>query len=640
MQPDYTREEVAEHGNFGENGQKVFADSYDGMSTIDDYRKAFGRYYDAGRYNAEMETAEKAAIASVLTPDQAAAAYKAGAQDRNLIAGQRPEYVQGAPKTGMASDLSGMATGAQMQFAESVGKKTGLKIELVSKADGKAGAYVPEKGVIRLAVDSGNFLQTTSHELTHFIKDYAPDYYEGYKQTVIQALMNADNVSYDGLVEQYERRYQEAGQNLSREEITEEIAADATGRFLNDEVFIENLARDNRTIAEKIRDFLSDMVDAIKKLISGKGISKAAEGLHEQLDYYEQARDMYAYALDEASQKRKSGVEVSKKNRGSERFQIEKPELVTEEQIEKNYDAVRNMDSLVTIKGDEFQGTAREIRPQILKLYDSYENKIHNEVVGDIYLTNKSVRDDLSHGFGRKKAAAFASIKDVLENGLVLRHSKNWKNRRYDAVVIGGKITIEEGEDAGEYYEVCVVRVGEDNRLYLHEVDIEKTDSVPFNYAEDFSRDSSGYDYPSINSVFEKLREVNRSVEKSEGTSEGDLEPDTSESNEVDSAPGDSVRLQLEDVDQEQYDSLTAENKELREANEELKRQLTLTKDYAPRIEDIKKTARELLKTYNSGYSQKSLENNLSKLYTYCLLYTSYAEKIYRARKCNRHAGI
>ena len=109
----------------GKNGQKAFADSYDGMSTIDDYRKAFGRYYDAGRYNTEMETAEKAAIASVLTPDQAAAAYKAGAQDRNLIAGQRPEYVQGAPKTGMASDLSGMATGAQMQFAESVGKKPG-----------------------------------------------------------------------------------------------------------------------------------------------------------------------------------------------------------------------------------------------------------------------------------------------------------------------------------------------------------------------------------------------------------------------------------------------------------------------------------------------------------------------------------
>ena len=115
--------------------------------------------------------------------------------------------------------------------------------------------------------------------------------------------------------------------------------------------------------------------------------------------------------------------------------------------------------------------------------------------------------------------------------------------------MIGGKIEIEKGEDAGEYYEICVVRIGQNNRMYLHEVDIEKTDSVPFNYAKDFSPDISGYDYPSINSIFEKLREVNRSVEKSEGISEGDLEPDTSESNEVDSASGDSVRLQLEDVD-------------------------------------------------------------------------------------------
>ena len=109
------------------------------------------------------------------------------------------------------------------------------------------------------------------------------------------------------------------------------------------------------------------------------------------------------------------------------------------------------------------------------------------------------MRDDLSHGLGRRKAAAFASVKAILEKGMVLRYSKNWKNRDYDAVVIGGKIEIERGEDAGEYYEICVVRIGQNNRMYLHEVDIEKTDSVPFNYAKDFSPDISGYDYPSIN---------------------------------------------------------------------------------------------------------------------------------------------
>lgn len=624
VQPDYTREEVAEHGNFGENGQKVFADSYDGMSTIDDYRKAFGRYYDAGRYNAEMETAEKAAIASVLTPDQAAAAYKAGAQDRNLIAGQRPEYVQGAPKTGMASDLSGMATGVQMQFAESVGKKTGLKIELVSKADGKAGAYVPEKGVIRLAVDSGNFLQTTSHELTHFIKDYAPDYYEGYKQTVIQALMNADNVSYDGLVEQYERRYQEAGQNLSREEITEEIAADATGRFLNDEAFIENLARDNRTIAEKIRDFLSDMVDAIKQLISGKGISKAAEGLHEQLDYYEQARDMYAYALEESSKKRKAGFEITS---GKQRYMVEKPELVTKEEIEKNFNTVRNMDTIIALSGDEFRKSEKGIIDQVDDFFQSLEGRVYNDVLGQVYLSRAGIKDDIGHGIGRMKAITFGAVPAVIEHGKVLDYQKDRKGRGWDSAVIGGKIRIEKGEFAGDYFVAVAVKVAKDNHLYLHEVYQKKiggdtpikTRAIPKNGSPSDAFASSIY------SIFKKLEDVNAEFgesdevgsENHEETEDADLKPGASESAGGDSAPGDGVRFQLEDVDQEQYDSLTAEYKELQEANEELKRQLTLTKDYAPRIEDIKKTARELLKTYNSGYSQKSLENNLSKLYTY-----------------------
>ena len=73
------------------------------------------------------------------------------------------------------------------------------------------------------------------------------------------------------------------------------------------------------------------MVDAIKQLISGKGISKAAEGLHEQLDYYEQARDMYAYALEESSKKRKAGFEITS---GKQRYMVEKPELVTKEEIE------------------------------------------------------------------------------------------------------------------------------------------------------------------------------------------------------------------------------------------------------------------------------------------------------------------
>lgn len=578
----------------GENGRKAFVENYDGNLSIDDYQTAYGRYYDAGRYNADMDTAEKSMLASMMTPEQAAAAYKAGAQDRNLAIQTQPEYRQGEARTGSAEDLTGQASAAQKALAQSLGKKTGLRFELVDSSTA-SGSYEAKSGVVRLNINSKNILQTASHELTHFIQDYAPTEYGAYKQMAANVLMDRDGVTADELVRNYEARYAAAGQNLSRDQIWDEIVSDGTGMMLNDENLIKQVTSENRSLAQKIVDFISDMIDSIKALISGEGISKSAKYLHENLQDFENIRDMWAHGIEEASKKYKSGQNII--NDDMKKYRIERPELLTEKNIEQNYNDVRRMGSVSKISGDEYQGTAREVRSQIMDLYRSYGGKAYNDVVGDIELNGRSVRNDLGHGFSPKKAAAFASVKDVLEKGKVLRYSTNWKNRGYDAVAIGGKITIENGENAGQYYEVCIVRIDEDNRMYLHEVDVEKADSVPFNYGR--QNDShSGYDYPPISSIFEKLRSVNDANEKS------------------------LRRLQLEDVDQSvetdrEADQILKENQELREANEALKKQLTLTKDYVPRMEDIKQTANKLLQDYNSKYSKDTLIKNLSSLYNY-----------------------
>lgn len=578
----------------GENGRKAFVENYDGNLSIDDYQTAYGRYYDAGRYNADMDTAEKSMLASMMTPEQAAAAYKAGAQDRNLAIQTQPEYRQGEARTGSAEDLTGQASAAQKALAQSLGKKTGLRFELVDSSTA-SGSYEAKSGVVRLNINSKNILQTASHELTHFIQDYAPTEYGAYKQMAANVLMDRDGVTADELVRNYEARYAAVGQNLSRDQIWDEIVSDGTGMMLNDENLIKQVTSENRSLAQKIVDFISDMIDSIKALISGEGISKSAKYLHENLQDFENIRDMWAHGIEEASKKYKSGQNII--NDDMKKYRIERPELLTEKNIEQNYNDVRRMGSVSKISGDEYQGTAREVRSQIMDLYRSYGGKVYNDVVGDIELNGRSVRNDLGHGFSPKKAAAFASVKDVLEKGKVLRYSTNWKNRGYDAVAIGGKITIENGENAGQYYEVCIVRIDEDNRMYLHEVDVEKADSVPFNYGR--QNDShSGYDYPPISSIFEKLRSVNDTNEKS------------------------LRRLQLEDVDQSvetdrEADQILKENQELREANEALKKQLTLTKDYVPRMEDIKRTANKLLQDYNSKYSKDTLIKNLSSLYNY-----------------------
>ena len=494
--------------DLGENGRTAAVESYDPEVPVSQYRRAFNRYYDSGRYAADIGVAEKSALSLYLTGDQQLAAYKAGAQDRKMELDRMSRRRQQGPvHQGGLENLSQNATQAQQNLAESLGKRTGLKFILEDSLEsGAVGEYEGKKGTIRISTNSENFLRTNSHELTHFIKENAPEHFTSYRDTVISAYLSAEGQTLEQMTESYEKAYEKHGQKLSRDEIMEEIAADATGKFWNDEEFVQKIARKDKTVAQKIVDFLSDMLDAIKSLIKNEYTGKAAETLAEQKDSFEKARNLWMDALDQASENYKMG-ETSAEN--AVRFQLAKPDQVTDKHIEENYDYVRKMDSVASIRGDEFKGDPKEMRSKIIELYNSYGNVVHNDVVGDVALSMRSVRNDLAHGYGDKKAAAFATVKDVIENGKVLRYSKDWKGRGYDSVSIGAKINITDGENAGQYYEVCVIKVDRTNRMYLHEVDIEKADSVPFNYAQaEPAKKHSGYNYLPISSIFDRLRNV------------------------------------------------------------------------------------------------------------------------------------
>ena len=494
--------------DLGENGRTAAVESYDPEVPVSQYRRAFNRYYDSGRYANDIGVAEKSALSLYLTGDQQLAAYKAGAQDRKLeLDRMSRRRQQGPAHQGGLENLSQNATQAQQNLAESLGKRTGLKFILEDSLEsGAVGEYEGKKGTIRISTNSENFLRTNSHELTHFIKENAPEHFTSYRDTVISAYLSAEGQTLEQMTESYEKAYEKHGQKLSRDEIMEEIAADATGKFWNDEEFVQKIARKDKTVAQKIVDFLSDMLDAIKSLIKNEHTGKAAETLAEQKDSFEKARNLWMDALDQASENYKMG-ETSTES--AVRFQLAKPDQVTDKHIEENYDYVRKMDSVASIRGDEFKGDPKEMRSKIIELYNSYGNVVHNDVVGDVALSMRSVRNDLAHGYGDKKAAAFATVKDVIENGKVLRYSKDWKGRGYDSVSIGAKINITDGENAGQYYEVCVIKIDRTNRMYLHEVDIEKADSVPFNYAQaEPAKKHSGYNYLPISSIFDRLRNV------------------------------------------------------------------------------------------------------------------------------------
>lgn len=493
--------------DLGEKGKKAAVEQYDPDIPISQYRQAFNVFYDAGRYANDITPAEKSAVSVFLSGTQQVEAYKAGARDRLLELEAKRQVKKGEAREGGFEDRSSNATDAQRKLSESLGKRTGLKFVLEDSLEsGAVGEYEGKTGTIRISTNSENFLRTNSHELTHFIKENAPESYASYRDAVISAYLTSENQTFEKMVESYERAYEKHGQKLSRDEIMEEITADATGKFWNDEEFVRKIASKDKTVAQKIVDFLSDMLDAIKSLIKNEHTGRAAEMLAEQQELFEDARNRWMDALDQASENYKMG-ETSTES--AVRFQLAKPDQVTDKHIEENYDYVRKMDSVASIRGDEFKGDPKEMRSKIIELYNSYGNVVHNDVVGDVALSMRSVRNDLAHGYGDKKAAAFATVKDVIENGKVLRYSKDWKGRGYDSVSIGAKINITDGENAGQYYEVCVVKVDRTNRMYLHEVDIEKADSVPFNYAQaEPAKKHSGYNYLPISSIFDRLRNV------------------------------------------------------------------------------------------------------------------------------------
>lgn len=522
--------------SFGENGAKAASENYDPNLEMLDYNRAFGKYYDAGRHNNTMQAAENSPITSILTKEQAQAAYDAGLADFKLEQSQMVEYKQGAKKEGIFENQSKNATKAQAKFLERVGTHTGLKVVLVDDMDGVNASY--ESGTITISANSKNLMGTTSHELTHFIRENAPKDYEMYRDLCINYMMESKNVSLDRLIETYQRAYTEQGQNLTRDQIKEEIVADATTDFFNDEEFIKKVAKKDRTIAEKIIDFLNDVIDAMKELLSTTSrLSSAA--IKENLQHYESARDVWMDALETASESYKNGKELVQKK--ETRYQLANPDLVNEEQIESNFETVRNMKPVAELTGKEFEGKrgAKYLTEEVTEYYNSLGNVVHNDVVGDILLTRRSVKDDTAHGYNDLKAIAFKAVPEVLKNGKVLQYTKDWKGRGYDSVIIGAQIKVVSGELKGNYYQLCIANVNkENNRMYLHEVQvIEKAGTSRSTRAIAKSDPPSGYvplstngdnpfktwaaqgglpsgDVPFIYSIFDKLNGVNRTSEK------------------------------------------------------------------------------------------------------------------------------
>lgn len=88
--------------------------------------------------------------------------------------------------------------------------------------------------MIMMPASAENFNADVSHELTHFIKDYAPDSYADFQNTVISYLAEQNNTTLEEMISEYSKRYEGVKSIKNREDIIGEITADSVADFLND----------------------------------------------------------------------------------------------------------------------------------------------------------------------------------------------------------------------------------------------------------------------------------------------------------------------------------------------------------------------------------------------------------------------
>jgi len=130
------------------------------------------------------------------------------------------------------------------------------------------------------------------------------------------------------------------------------------------------------------------------------------------------------------------------------------------------------------IKADK-NGTAIENAKKWAK---NHSQEINRADIGKVVFNSKGVRNSLSHRFGQKKLDAVQAIPVAIKFGKVVSISDDFDGKPIKNIILAAPIQI--GDNKKSFLCIRLVKnVGDDNRLYIHEVfdmgDLKNT-AIPF----------------------------------------------------------------------------------------------------------------------------------------------------------------
>lgn len=303
-------------------------EGYDGDSFA--FYKAVESGLLYGQYNMR-EDFEKSAFAKNLPEDirnrvfemgreykQKVTEEKSASNKKNAIADLESSITYAE---GVSYDSLNESQKAQVDFAQVIAKTFGFNLEIFrspkknGKSIGENGSYNISTNTMRLDVDAGTLdgksliLFTQAHELTHYIKKWSPESYKTFADLVVKKY-GEKGVSVDNLVQKqiknsiYSAKADKTGRHhvLSYEEAFDEVVANACEDFLADtniQQTINEIAKIDQTLAQKIKDFLKNIIAKLEEAIKGLQGQSVEATLLRDLDAedLQELKDLWLAAL-------------------------------------------------------------------------------------------------------------------------------------------------------------------------------------------------------------------------------------------------------------------------------------------------------------------------------------------------------
>ena len=617
-------------GNYDTEGKQAFMKNYDGSLDLPTYIKAYNDIYNIARYNyktghEDLRTgAVKTARMALLSEEQRKEIYKAGFRDLmateknwNQNFKERVEKREGGVMDSVPHAPKNLTT-----VLNALGKNTGLLFRITDSkyADGANGSYEKGKGIITIDLQSDNILGTVAHEMTHWLKDYNEIAYPMFRGHVVESLVRSSGTDFDTLKEAYRNSY---GQNMTEEEIVDEIVADATTHFLNDENFVKEILADKETkgFAEKILDWIKSVIDAYKELISHTGDRRASLALQEDLKRYEEARELWSYGIEEATQNMQKYEPVNHaEDSETELSQIQLQKTINNQKgktLSDRIDDVLNNQNFT--ESHVYLGDT----PQILQdlglrklpilmtakhVYNGIKTKQSAINEGRYFVKDNGHH----HGLGRKN---FIKVINNLNNPEIIYKYSNAKDDFRIVEVFGIKdkrndpiIVVIKPEGNGYYNSINIdsnVALSMHGRSNISNKIIDAQKHGRILYVRNLNNKNSGsYQIPGsqlpnnfsstavANSVNQYKQSVNNFLQKN-------------------------GKLNQLDISEEYYHALEEENSELKKANNYLSEVLNAEKSHVPSQSDVRKTADRMLDEFKSSFKKSDLVEQLTGLYQY-----------------------